>query len=424
MFGNLVQKLQSLSPLTSPTTSPTVSPRPKRKFVFGRANRKRRIGGYAKEDLREVQSEPELDYDNPEKSKRDKSFFGLSEKRKSSAPLVPSISSPIQGFTITPSAYFHESTGHLASSVSTGAKCNIGSNPSKGIYSSIPCSSTNYPTVSRSVNGTANLKSKGNSIYEDVYPLKGPHISIYNISNNPPKSSVINVNINSSEMCKPRTEVNTHVSKVNVPEYVSCRSGVVNVTVCPKKSVAAASVSIYESLKTIDCRNESHEQPKSLPDQNKINKGITNTHEQLRRISNHNGSIAQIRPKFPLPAQSIHIHNFPGSGVSRRAVGNQVQRCNDPKKLAVHDSRKTSYEPKKPTPPEYHRTLSSDYYKGSGIYGYINRVDEPYPLPPSPHEDIYDVPNRIAREVDASRSRERTQHISRTVGKMEGLRQV
>lgn len=77
MFGSLVQKLQSLSPLTSPTTSPTTSPKPKKKFGFGKASRRKKDSSWWKEEMREVQSEPELDYDTPKK-----------EKRKTSAPLT------------------------------------------------------------------------------------------------------------------------------------------------------------------------------------------------------------------------------------------------------------------------------------------------------------------------------------------------
>ncbi|KAK7000503.1 hypothetical protein SK128_016659 [Halocaridina rubra] len=75
MFGSLVQKLQSLSPLASPTTSPSTSPKLRKKLGFGRS-RKRKDAGYSREDLREVQSEPELEYDVP---KRD--------RRKTSAPV-------------------------------------------------------------------------------------------------------------------------------------------------------------------------------------------------------------------------------------------------------------------------------------------------------------------------------------------------
>lgn len=69
MFGSLVQKLQSLSPLASPTTSPSTSPKLRRKLGFGKS-RKRKDSGFSREDLREVQSEPELEYDAPSKDRR------------------------------------------------------------------------------------------------------------------------------------------------------------------------------------------------------------------------------------------------------------------------------------------------------------------------------------------------------------------
>lgn len=69
MFGSLVQKLQSLSPLASPTTSPSTSPKLRRKLGFGKS-RKRKESGFSREDLREVQSEPELEYDAPSKDRR------------------------------------------------------------------------------------------------------------------------------------------------------------------------------------------------------------------------------------------------------------------------------------------------------------------------------------------------------------------
>lgn len=71
MLGNLVQKLQTFSPLTSPTTSPTSSPKfRRRKFGFGKVSRKLKDSSWWKEEVREVQSEPELDYDFPKNSKR------------------------------------------------------------------------------------------------------------------------------------------------------------------------------------------------------------------------------------------------------------------------------------------------------------------------------------------------------------------
>ncbi|CAL4072682.1 unnamed protein product, partial [Meganyctiphanes norvegica] len=79
MFGQLVQKLQSLSPLASPTTSPTVSPKPRRKLGFGRSRKRKDKNAFrSREDVREVQSEPELEYDAPRSKSRD--------RRKTSAP--------------------------------------------------------------------------------------------------------------------------------------------------------------------------------------------------------------------------------------------------------------------------------------------------------------------------------------------------
>ncbi|CAL4076587.1 unnamed protein product, partial [Meganyctiphanes norvegica] len=80
MFGQLVQKLQSLSPLASPTTSPTVSPKPRRKLGFGRSRKRKDKNAFrSREDVREVQSEPELECDNPRSKSRD--------RRKTSAPV-------------------------------------------------------------------------------------------------------------------------------------------------------------------------------------------------------------------------------------------------------------------------------------------------------------------------------------------------
>ncbi|XP_053633237.1 uncharacterized protein [Cherax quadricarinatus] len=79
MFGSLVQKLQSLSPLASPTTSPSTSPKLRRKLGFGKS-RKRKDAGFSREDLREVQSEPELEYDAPSRG-----------RRKTSAPPHPPV---------------------------------------------------------------------------------------------------------------------------------------------------------------------------------------------------------------------------------------------------------------------------------------------------------------------------------------------
>lgn len=56
MFGNLVQKLQTLSPLGSPITSPVSSPKSRRKFGGPKWRRNQN-----REEYREVQSDPEMD---------------------------------------------------------------------------------------------------------------------------------------------------------------------------------------------------------------------------------------------------------------------------------------------------------------------------------------------------------------------------
>lgn len=55
MFGSLVQKLQTLSPLTSPVTSPVSSPKASRKRYNKSPAQRRSL----KEEYREVQSDPE-----------------------------------------------------------------------------------------------------------------------------------------------------------------------------------------------------------------------------------------------------------------------------------------------------------------------------------------------------------------------------
>lgn len=56
MFGSLVQKLQTLSPLTSPVTSPASSPKSARRRYSAKSPAHRRS---LKEEFREVQSDPE-----------------------------------------------------------------------------------------------------------------------------------------------------------------------------------------------------------------------------------------------------------------------------------------------------------------------------------------------------------------------------
>lgn len=448
MFGNFVQKLQSLSPLTSPTTSPTVSPRPKRKFFGRAANRKRRVGGYAKEDIREVQSEPELDYENPGKSKQSR-FFGLtSEKRKYSAPPVPG--NPGGNST----APFHKSNGHIGPpNGATNHQSGVTNNPSNGCYASA------YSVVSRAGTSTQSRDLNGQSIYEDVFPLKGPHVSVYNISSptNLSKSNVINVNIkndssnienhsgsNKSSNADGRSESNVHISKVNVPEYNNVsRTGAVNINVSSKKSENVSTVNIHEPYKTHDSRkiSSSHDQqPMSLPNHVRLSQAVSSAQLEARH-PNSNGlpsrnRMSGLKVHHPLhnsqDVRKLSLSLVNNNSDQDRRVGISIlpnQNFLTSRKPAPlpTGSRKTSYEARKNEPPTYHRTLSSDYYQsGGGLYSSLSsRVDEPYPLPPSPHEDIYDVPSRIARKVESNRSRDsRPGHISRTVGKMEGLRQV
>lgn len=62
MFGSIVQRLQSLSPLGSPVTSPVSSPKPsRRRFKSPTRGPKRHLGARHKEEYREVQSDPEVD---------------------------------------------------------------------------------------------------------------------------------------------------------------------------------------------------------------------------------------------------------------------------------------------------------------------------------------------------------------------------
>ena len=61
MFGSLVQRLQSLSPLGSPVTSPVSSPKARRRYKSPTRGPRRPPLGRHKEEYREVQSDPELD---------------------------------------------------------------------------------------------------------------------------------------------------------------------------------------------------------------------------------------------------------------------------------------------------------------------------------------------------------------------------
>lgn len=56
MLGNLVQRFQAFSPLTSPVSSPVNSPKTSRRWFAGKSPARRRS---LKEEFREVQSEPE-----------------------------------------------------------------------------------------------------------------------------------------------------------------------------------------------------------------------------------------------------------------------------------------------------------------------------------------------------------------------------
>ena len=83
MFGSLVHKLQTLSPLTSPTTSPTTSPKPKRKLMgFSKVSRRRKYPSWFRDETREVQSEPETEPADYETPKKKTSFFPGSLKKR------------------------------------------------------------------------------------------------------------------------------------------------------------------------------------------------------------------------------------------------------------------------------------------------------------------------------------------------------
>jgi len=62
MFGSLVQRLQSLSPLGSPVASPVSSPKAsRRRYKSPTRGPRRHPVSRHKEEYREVQSDPELD---------------------------------------------------------------------------------------------------------------------------------------------------------------------------------------------------------------------------------------------------------------------------------------------------------------------------------------------------------------------------
>lgn len=93
MFGTLVQKLQTLSPISSPINSPVSSPKARRKFGGPRWRRQQ-----AREEFREVQSEGELD-ECPSKAK------GKSKKRTNhlsiGPPTLVSSSRDVSHYTLT-----------------------------------------------------------------------------------------------------------------------------------------------------------------------------------------------------------------------------------------------------------------------------------------------------------------------------------
>lgn len=85
MFGNLVQRLQTLSPLTSPVTSPVSSPKPARKRYSKSPAARRSL----KEEYREIQSDPE-DHGESKKCRAKRKVDKLYGKKVD-------ISGPLQG---------------------------------------------------------------------------------------------------------------------------------------------------------------------------------------------------------------------------------------------------------------------------------------------------------------------------------------
>ncbi|KAG8308366.1 hypothetical protein J6590_002454 [Homalodisca vitripennis] len=87
MFGSLVQRLQTLSPLTSPVTSPVGSPKPNRKRYSKSPAHRRSL----KEEYREVQSDPEdLGHGDSKKCRAKRKAEKLQGKRLD-------MSGPLQG---------------------------------------------------------------------------------------------------------------------------------------------------------------------------------------------------------------------------------------------------------------------------------------------------------------------------------------
>ncbi|KAJ4439145.1 hypothetical protein ANN_15102 [Periplaneta americana] len=96
MFGNLVQRLQSLSPLGSPVTSPVSSPKTSRRHYKSpkRGPRRPPLGRH-KEEYREVQSDPELDEaDNGKKFGRTSRHLLDKRKNKSRGSAARTVTEP------------------------------------------------------------------------------------------------------------------------------------------------------------------------------------------------------------------------------------------------------------------------------------------------------------------------------------------
>jgi hypothetical protein len=98
MFGTLVQKLQTLSPISSPINSPVSSPKARRKFGGPRWRRQQ-----AREEFREVQSEPELDDCAPSGKAKDKSKKKRAGTNRLSIgpPTLVSSSRDVSHYTLT-----------------------------------------------------------------------------------------------------------------------------------------------------------------------------------------------------------------------------------------------------------------------------------------------------------------------------------
>ena len=531
MFDSIVQKLQSFSPLTSPTTSPTVSPRPtKKKFGFGRSNRKRRVGGYAKEDIREVQSEPELDYEN--EKKRSAGFFGMGgadRRKKISAPAATGSHSKAssRGFSVVPGSILPHGPVSLS--------------PSVGIYD-CPPSLKNYPAMSRA-NGYDN-----GGIYEDVRKLKAPHISLRKVF------TASTEQINSTKL---DDEIYAHIPKVRIPEGKGSSSLSFHPRVRPSPN--GRPMSVYDTLRNNAAFHQSRNQPaQSLgfqdqdrrPQTGRLQERTKTTHTEKTKTTHNYGRSSQdhgrIMPKVQqstgfgfqtvetsrltpvdvrMQAQLAYLSGagntksnnalmlgsgnsksnnalllgsgnsksnnalFLGSGNNKSNTGlmlgydntntknsksnsgflsgsvnsksnsgflsssksntslasnmfssNMHSRRNSVaqllpmtdksnKLLPMTDKssnktkilagpRKSSYDPPKRQIPEFSRTVSSDSPRLSMV----------------PHEEvdeIYDVPANVARKVKGGaraskrgRAPHGTPHISRTVGRMEGFRQV